>query len=48
MSIYLIKTLIVFYAVILGACLIDRDWKMALYWIGAIVIQTSVLLMRVK
>ena len=48
MSTWVMKLLIIEYAVIFVACSIEGNWKLALYWLGAIIIQTSVILMGMK
>jgi uncharacterized membrane-anchored protein len=36
------------YLIILGASIIEKRYLLALYWVGAIIIQAAILLMRVK
>jgi hypothetical protein len=43
MSQALMKIMLVEYLVILAACLGERNWPRALYWLGATVLQVSVL-----
>lgn len=38
MSSILVKSLLVFYLIILIFCLIEHRWAMAEYWIGALLI----------
>lgn len=43
---YLVIGLQIFYLIIVGVYLYHGDWKKALYWFGAIVINTPVLFME--
>lgn len=45
MSTFLIKLLLVEYAIIFIACIIERNWPRALYWTGAAFIQCAILWM---
>jgi hypothetical protein len=46
MALWLIKGLLVIYAIIMIVALFERDWKMATYWLGASILQVSVIWMR--
>jgi len=40
---WLIRALIVEYAVIMAVCLIEHRWLMGLYWFGALILNTAIL-----
>jgi len=42
------KILIVEYGVIMIACLIERKWVMATYWLGACILTLAVVLLNNK
>lgn len=43
MSDKLILFLLVAYVVIMGVCIYERNWPRALYWLGASILQISIL-----
>jgi len=43
MSNLLIKCLLVVYIIIMGICLYERNWAKATYWLGASILQVSIL-----
>lgn len=45
LSILLIKCLLASYIVIMVVCLVEKNYLLALYWLGASILQTSVILM---
>lgn len=46
MALWLVKCLLFVYIGIMIIALFERDWKLALYWAGASVLQVSVIWMR--
>ena len=48
MSAKLIQCLLVIYAIICATALLEGKWFLALYWIGALVINSAVLMMSGK
>lgn len=47
-SSWLIRILLCEYLIILIVCTCEGNWKLALYWLGASILQTSVIWMAVK
>jgi hypothetical protein len=48
MSLLLMKLLCAEYALILAVCLFEGNWKRALYWLGASILQVSIVWMNIK
>ncbi len=48
MSHLLMKLLLIEYGIITVTCLVEQNWVRALYWIGAMVLQTAVILSGMK
>jgi|GEM_PF-3306286 len=46
MALLLVKMLLIVYLVILVVAVFERDWKLAMYWFGASILQVSVIWMR--
>ena len=46
LSSWLIKVLIVEYAIIMIVCICERNWARTLYWSGALILNYSLLLMK--
>jgi hypothetical protein len=44
MSTLLMKILLVEYVIIMGVCMVEGNWYRTLYWFGAGILQTSVIL----
>ncbi len=47
-STWLIRALLLEYIIILVVCLFERNYKLALYWFGASILQVSILAMNAK
>jgi len=45
LSSWLIRVLLLEYIIILAVCAYEGNWKLALYWLGASILQSSVILM---
>ena len=46
MALWLIKALLIVFIVIMVVSLIEKDYKIALYWLGASIIQLSIIAMK--
>ena len=46
MALWLVKGLLLVYLLILIVAVCEKDWKLALYWAGASVLQVSIIWMR--
>jgi hypothetical protein len=46
MSNFLIKILLAEYVIIMVVCLFEKNWPRATYWLGAIILNYSLLLMK--
>jgi hypothetical protein len=46
MALWMVKGLLVVYIVILIVSLVEKDYKLALYWGGATLLQAAVIWMR--
>jgi hypothetical protein len=46
MALQLVKILFFVYLIIMIVALVEKDWKLALYWLGASLLQASVIWMR--
>lgn len=46
MALWMVKGLLIVYLIILVVAAFERDWKLAMYWAGASILQVSVIWMR--
>jgi surface polysaccharide O-acyltransferase-like enzyme len=46
MALWLVKCLLIVYLLIMIIAIFERDWKLAIYWLGASILQVSVIWMR--
>lgn len=46
MALWLVKSLLFVYVIIMIVALFEKDWKLAIYWLGASILQVSVIWMR--